>query len=52
VEALGGDTARALDHLKEALAHGYPAVFARDDFDLEPLRGDPRFTALVAPHGD
>jgi serine/threonine-protein kinase len=52
VEALGGDTARALDHLKEALAHGYPAVFARDVFDLEPLRGDPRFTALVAPHGD
>jgi eukaryotic-like serine/threonine-protein kinase len=52
VEALGGDTDRALGHLKDALAHGYPAVFARDDFDLQPLRGDPRFVALVTPRGD
>ena len=52
VEAIGGDVERSLAHLKDAVARGYPAAFARDDFDLQPLRADPRFAPLVASRGD
>jgi len=52
VEALDGDKVHAIAHLKEALARGYPAAFARDDFDLQGLRNDPQFVSLVAARDD
>lgn len=52
VEALGGDRQHAMAHLKDALARGYPAAFARDDFDLRELRNDPQFASLVASRDD
>jgi tetratricopeptide (TPR) repeat protein len=48
VDALGGRHDSALARLQQALAAGYPRAFARDDFDLQRLRNDPRFAALVA----
>jgi serine/threonine-protein kinase len=50
VEALGGGTERAFAHLENALARGYPAAFAKADFDLAALQTDPRFAALIAQH--
>jgi tetratricopeptide (TPR) repeat protein len=48
VDALGGRPDQAFVHLQDALARGYPRGFARDDFDLQRLRNDPRFAPLVA----
>jgi eukaryotic-like serine/threonine-protein kinase len=52
VETLGGDKEHAFAHLKAALERGYPAAFARGDFDLDGLRNDPRFVTLVAIRDD
>jgi tetratricopeptide (TPR) repeat protein len=48
-EAQPGETDAALDHLGAALQERPSlAESARDDGDLEPIRDDPRFTAIVA----
>jgi tetratricopeptide (TPR) repeat protein/TolB-like protein len=52
VDALGGRTDAAFLHLQQALTAGYPRAFARNDVDLQRLRNDPRFAALVAPRGE
>lgn len=48
-EARFGDPEAAFDHLHRALARAPEDIrpFARDDEDLEPLHGDPRWQALV-----
>jgi tetratricopeptide (TPR) repeat protein len=48
-EAQLGETDAALEHLRAALKERPPlAEAAASDADLEPLRGDPRFPAIVA----
>lgn len=50
-EALAGDPDAALEHLrraKELDADGESAQYFREDSDLDPLRGDPRFQELLA----
>jgi tetratricopeptide (TPR) repeat protein len=46
-ESLSGRTADALSHLRQAIAlNDEFRVFAKDDSDFEPLRGEPAFTEL------
>jgi hypothetical protein len=49
--ALAGDRRKALRYLREAVAHGMSGEVARTmakDSDLQSLRGDPEFEALLA----
>jgi hypothetical protein len=48
-ESLNGETDAALEHLRQAAAHE-PKVadWSKDDSDLDPIRGDPRFESAVA----
>jgi Cupin domain len=49
IAALGGDRERALRSLRTAIEHRpETAQWARQDEDLESLRGDPEFAALTA----
>ncbi|MDQ2984710.1 MAG: tetratricopeptide repeat protein [Actinomycetota bacterium] len=49
LESLGGDADSALAHLEEALAEDAKlAERAREDEDFDPIRGDPRFEAVLA----
>jgi hypothetical protein len=49
-EAGLGETDAALEHLRASIADRPElAASAQDDHDLEPLRADPRFAAIVAP---
>ena len=48
IEALAGHADRALEDLEQALALGYPAAFARDDWDLRSLRELPKFKTLIS----
>ncbi len=47
VQALTGDGSAAMATLKKAIALGYPVAFAREDFDLESLKTQPGFAAIV-----
>ena len=43
-----GDNARALDYLEQAyLANSQQLVWLKVDWTFDPLRGDPRFAALM-----
>ena len=47
-EARSGDTEAALAHLERAVEHApRTREWAREDADLDPLRGEPRFAALL-----
>jgi TolB-like protein len=51
VALLSGDRARALSHLANAMRSGgrVSPAFVRNDLRFTPLRGDPRYEALVRP---
>lgn len=49
VEALAGDREAALEHLGQAFESPRLREWAKQDTDLDSLRDDPRFTALVSP---
>ena len=49
VEALAGERETALQHLQQALQSPRLREWAKQDADLDSLRDDPRFTALVSP---
>jgi tetratricopeptide (TPR) repeat protein len=49
VEALAGDREAALEHLEQAFESPRLREWAKQDTDLDSLRDDPRFTALVSP---
>ena len=46
--ALSGDPRRALIRLRHAVALGFPTTLISQDPDLERLRGDPEFQAILA----
>jgi hypothetical protein len=52
VEAMAGDTDGALAHIDTLLA--MPSILSMGNLRLDamwaPLRGDPRFQRLIAPH--
>lgn len=45
--SLSGRSDRAIEHLALALEAGVPAVYLEHDPDLDPLRGEPGFRALL-----
>jgi serine/threonine protein kinase/tetratricopeptide (TPR) repeat protein len=47
IKALSGLTAEALKSLQEALEKHYPAEFAEGDPELNSLRKDPQFAAII-----
>jgi hypothetical protein len=49
MEALLGEHDAALEHLAGAMENERFREFAATDADLDSLRGDARFTALVSP---
>lgn len=49
-EALSGRTADALEHLRQALERQERLrELAKEDSDLDPIRGEPAFKELVGP---
>jgi tetratricopeptide (TPR) repeat protein len=48
VAALTGERERALQLLREAVEGGFPFPFMVEDPDLDSLRGDPKFEAMLA----
>jgi quercetin dioxygenase-like cupin family protein len=52
-ESLAGDSDSAIEHLREAAAREPKiADWSKDDSDLDPIRGDPRFESAVAGQPD
>jgi hypothetical protein len=52
-ESLDGDSDAALEHLRAAAAQEpRVAEWAKDDSDLDPIRGDPRYESAVAGQPD
>lgn len=47
IYALGGKSSQALASLRQAFEKGYPAQLAADDPELQSLRNNPEFTALL-----
>jgi serine/threonine-protein kinase len=47
IKALSGLTPEALKSLQEALEKHYPAAFAEGDPELDSLRKDPQFSAII-----
>jgi len=47
VQALAGNSTRALKALEEALRNGYSAAMAKDDEDLAALRGRPEYEKVL-----
>jgi quercetin dioxygenase-like cupin family protein len=53
LESLNGDTAAALEHLRQSVAaEPRMAKWANDDSDLDPIRGDPRFESAITGQPD
>jgi hypothetical protein len=48
LDALEGNEETALERLREAIDTGWATTRILDDPDLDSLRGDPRFEAVVA----
>jgi tetratricopeptide (TPR) repeat protein len=49
VQALRGEPDAAIRQLEAAVQAGYPPAFARDDWDLQPLRERADFRKIVGP---
>ena len=47
VESLAGEKDKALERLRQAVGAGWASALIFDDPDLDALRGDPRFEAIV-----
>jgi len=52
MEALSGDKDAAFEHLAQAVSNARFRGFAETDTDLDSLRDDPRFTAVVGSRPD